>query len=405
MYDDIANNPSNPRPGTIINNPLGSDVYAGVPKDYTGGEVTVKNLYAVILGDKSGLSGGSGKVVESGPDDHIFIFYSDHGGPGVLGMPTYPYIYANDFIDVLKKKYANNAYKEMVIYLEACESGSIFEGLLPEDMNIYVTTASNAYESSWGTYCPGMDPPPPSDFYTCLGDLYSISWMEDSEVNNLEHETLSDQYGTIKARTSNQGTFVSGSHVMQYGDLEIDVDEVSAYLGADPANSNLTYPLNAKLSFPTLQTHNDKPMAIDQRDADLHYLWHKYQMANEGSSEKTEAQKEMVLEMSHRLHVDASVDFIGSMLFGSEGGPILTNIRSPGQSLVDDWDCLKSMVRGFESQCGSLSQYGLKHMRAFANICNAGVSANRMMSIASKACDQTNFLSGPWNPYVIGFSA
>lgn len=32
MYDDIANNPSNPRPGVIINNPKGSDVYAGVPK-------------------------------------------------------------------------------------------------------------------------------------------------------------------------------------------------------------------------------------------------------------------------------------------------------------------------------------------------------------------------------------
>jgi legumain len=32
MYDDIANNPVNPRPGIIINHPEGSDVYAGVPK-------------------------------------------------------------------------------------------------------------------------------------------------------------------------------------------------------------------------------------------------------------------------------------------------------------------------------------------------------------------------------------
>lgn len=32
MYDDIANDPSNPRPGTLINSPNGSDVYAGVPK-------------------------------------------------------------------------------------------------------------------------------------------------------------------------------------------------------------------------------------------------------------------------------------------------------------------------------------------------------------------------------------
>ena len=32
MYDDIANNSENPRPGIIINRPNGSDVYAGVPK-------------------------------------------------------------------------------------------------------------------------------------------------------------------------------------------------------------------------------------------------------------------------------------------------------------------------------------------------------------------------------------
>lgn len=34
MYDDIANNKYNPRPGVIINSPNGSDVYAGVPKVY-----------------------------------------------------------------------------------------------------------------------------------------------------------------------------------------------------------------------------------------------------------------------------------------------------------------------------------------------------------------------------------
>ena len=32
MYDDIAFNEENPRPGVIINHPQGGDVYAGVPK-------------------------------------------------------------------------------------------------------------------------------------------------------------------------------------------------------------------------------------------------------------------------------------------------------------------------------------------------------------------------------------
>lgn len=35
------------------------------------------------------MKGGSGKVVASKPNDRIFLYYSDHGGPGVLGeFPT-----------------------------------------------------------------------------------------------------------------------------------------------------------------------------------------------------------------------------------------------------------------------------------------------------------------------------
>jgi legumain len=66
-----------------------------------------------------------------------------------------------------------------VIYLEACESGSMFEGLLPNDINIYVTTASGPKEDSWGFYCPDTHPASPPEYDTCLGDVYSISWMED----------------------------------------------------------------------------------------------------------------------------------------------------------------------------------------------------------------------------------
>ena len=65
-----------------------------------------------------------------------------------------------------------------MLYVEACESGSMFEGLLDDSLSIYATTASNAHESSWGTYCPGMVPAPPSEFTTCLGDLYSVAFLE-----------------------------------------------------------------------------------------------------------------------------------------------------------------------------------------------------------------------------------
>ncbi|XP_058074004.1 vacuolar-processing enzyme-like [Magnolia sinica] len=396
MYDDIAYNEENPRPGVIINNPHGQDVYAGVPKDYVGDDVTVGNFFAVLLGNKTALTGGSGKVVNSGPDDHIFVFYTDHGGPGVLGMPTYPYLYADDLIEVLKKKHALGSYKSLVFYLEACEAGSIFEGLLPEGLNIYATTASNAEESSWGTYCPGEYPSPPPEYDTCLGDLYSISWMEDSDIHNLRTETLKQQYQLVKTRTSNDNTYSLGSHVMQYGNIGINKDHLFLYIGTNPANDNFTFVEENKL-LPS-------STAVNQRDADLLHLWNKYRKSPEGSARKLDAHKQILDVMSHRLHIDNSMELIGKLLFGSQKGPeVLKTVRPAGQPLVDNWECLKAMVRTFETHCGSLSQYGMKHMRSIANICNAGIRKETMAEVSAQAC--INIPAGPYSSLHKGFSA
>uniref|UniRef100_A0ACD6ACQ6 Uncharacterized protein n=2 Tax=Avena sativa TaxID=4498 RepID=A0ACD6ACQ6_AVESA len=356
MYDDIAKNPANPRHGVIINHPKGKDVYAGVPKDYTGDQVTTENFFAVLMGNKTAVTGGSRKVINSKPNDHIFIYYADHGTAGSLGMPTNPWLYADDFIKVLREKHASESYSKMVIYVEACESGSMFEGIMPEDLNIYVTTAANAVESSWGTYCPGMNPPPPIEYMTCLGDLYSVSWMEDSETHNLKKETIKGQYDVVKKRTLNlNGDRSEGSHVMEYGDKTFKDEKLFRYQGFDPANANNTSSL--PLSGPQ--------GVINQRDADIFFMWKRYEQLNAGSEEKPRALKEIKETVAHRKHLDTSVDFIGKLVFGFEKGPsMLRAPRSSGQPLVDDWDCLKRMVRVFESHCGSLTRYGMKHTRA-----------------------------------------
>ena len=47
MYDDIAHNPENPRPGVIINHPQGGDVYAGVPKVIMC--ILARKLFTVVI--------------------------------------------------------------------------------------------------------------------------------------------------------------------------------------------------------------------------------------------------------------------------------------------------------------------------------------------------------------------
>ncbi|KAL9462685.1 hypothetical protein AB3S75_000648 [Citrus x aurantiifolia] len=65
---------------------------------------------------------------------------------------------------------------------------------------------------------------------------------------------------------------------------------------------------------------------------------------------------------------------------------MIESIRPAGQPLVDDWDCLKMLVRIYGEICGSLSVYGKKYTRAMANMCNAGTNEKQMTLASNQAC-------------------
>ena len=80
----------------------------------------------------------------------------------------------------------------------------------------------------------------------------------------------------MKARTSNHNTYSTGSHVMQYGDIRIDVEELERYLGFDPANENVTKP-----ELPEILSSNSKFLThVPQREADLLHLRHKVMLCD-----------------------------------------------------------------------------------------------------------------------------
>lgn len=89
LYDDVANDPANPFPGKLFNKPTtegnpGVDVYTGCKKSYTGNDVTAANVLAILTGNASAVTGGSGEVLKSGPDDHVFVNFVDHGAAGLV---------------------------------------------------------------------------------------------------------------------------------------------------------------------------------------------------------------------------------------------------------------------------------------------------------------------------------
>ncbi|KAK4490980.1 hypothetical protein RD792_001701 [Penstemon davidsonii] len=198
--------------------------------------------------------------------------------------------------------------------------------------------------------------------------------MEDSDQKDLGSETLHQQYELVKNRTANTAPN-KASNVMQFGELSLNADTLSTYMGA---------------SLPRFGDAKKQslPKAVKQRDADLAYFWSKLHKAPEGSAEKVDAHKRLHEVLDHCAHVDSSIAEIGVVLLGTpeKSSQVLNNVRASGQPLVDDWDCLKSKVRIFESHCGKLLQYGMKHTRAMANMCNSGVKDDQMTRAATLVC-------------------
>lgn len=201
-YDDVANDAENPFPGQLFNKPNGPDVYKGCNIDYKGDDVTPENFLSILKGDASAVKGkGNGRVLKSNANSKVFVNFVDHGAPGLIAFPN-SYLYANDFNKTLNTMYETKMYNELVLYIEACESGSMFDGILSNKINAYAVTAANPTESSWGTYCYPDDVVNGTHLNTCLGDLFSVNWMEDLEASNPAVETLETQFEKVKKLTA-----------------------------------------------------------------------------------------------------------------------------------------------------------------------------------------------------------
>ena len=96
---------------------------------------------------------------------------------------------------------------------------------LPLDTHIYALSAANPRESSYGTYCAPDDVIMGKHIGTCLGDLFSVKFIEDSEAMDISVETLQSQFEKIRAATNL-------SHVMQWGDLSFTDDDLDSFLSS-----------------------------------------------------------------------------------------------------------------------------------------------------------------------------
>jgi len=358
MADDIAQNEKNPTPGEIINEPNGTDVYHGVPKDYTGENLRPDIFLQVLQGEETGV--GSGKTLRSGPNDNVFVYFADHGAPGLVCFGHH-ILKATDLNKAIMNMHQNKKYKNMVFYVEACESGSMFENLLPDNINVFATTASDSTKPSYASM---MDP----KRHTFLSDLYSIKWMQNSDQNNIQEEALETQYRVVKRETTK-------SPVCKFGDLSMGKMAVGDFQGRKRASkvsrdSEANTPIDAVAS-------PEVPVAILQKKIDL-----------AGCEEEAgKARKELKeLRRRRKLMKEIVESVINSVTAGQDG--LTSSALWSDQAKLTNHDCYYTAVDLFHERCFNLGQneFALRMLKPFVNLCEKGVDVNTITQAIRDGC-------------------
>ncbi|CAG2163286.1 unnamed protein product [Oppiella nova] len=332
-YDDIAYHKQNPTPGVVINRIDGPDVYKTpyeVPKHYTKDEVTPENFLAVLKGDVD-LEKQGKKVVKSGPNDRIFVYLDDHGAEETVMFPR-GVLHAIELNAVLKKMHMDNKYSELVFYLAACEAGSMFDKLLPTNINVYAVTATLPGELGWK--CEHD-----KNLQTYLGVYFAYNWLYDSEHNDLTKEQISTQYQYIKEHNNfTMDGELLFQHAQQYGNLSIAKQHVSTYMG------------DKQVQFNTNSLPNKPAGMAPARDAPIYLLRHQIEQAND-MNEKQKYVTELEGLLSRRKLMDKQI-----AEYVNELPAIDANIALNGKLELNNRECYRKLVDTFNDMCYVLGQ-------------------------------------------------
>jgi len=364
MYNDIAYNEENPHPGVIINALHGRDVYEGTMIDYMGKDVTPENFLKILEGEY--LRVGSRKVLKSGPNDTVFVNFVDHGGPGVLGFPD-DELHVKDLTATLEYMYNNKKYKQMLWYVEACYSGSMFAKLSP-DMNITSHTASNAHESSYACVFS-------KKLQVYLGDCWSLNWMNNTEqiFPRLYNETVKEQYLIVKNMTNT-------SHASIFGDL--------TYIYNEPVSTFLGHP---KPREQDIEEDTDQEIDVVWEESTaapdvLLYTLRRKRAATRSVKEAQKLDRLIDYHVETELRVQIVLMEIAVEVTGSSD---LAAVFTTHHQDIDNPTCNKAVLQDFFWQCYNRQAhpYITKYLHWITNLCNTYDTPD-IVSAVRKTCNQ-----------------
>ena len=199
-YDDIATSSDNPFPGQVfhtldhkVNQYPGSDAI-----NYRGDAVNSGSLYNIFAS------------CPSTTEDNVFIYYDNHGGPGILGCPLFwDFILYPDLVKALNTL----THKYALFCIEACYAGSVAEHF--NTTRLATITASNDQESS----------------YACAYDSTLATYLSNEFTSNFLDSTSNKPTELIDELFDYCQFMTASSHVMYYGDESIKQMTIDQFIG------------------------------------------------------------------------------------------------------------------------------------------------------------------------------
>ena len=220
QYNDIPNAASNPFKGQIFHSIEHKNVYPGASYiTYSGAQVTAQKFYDILSGNDA---------LKSTAEDDVYIYYDNHGGPGILGVPSGngDYIKEPELVEALAQLEAKNMYRKAFFMIGACYSQSMIKNI--KNKNLAIITSANDHESA---YACNYD----SSVGAYLTNYFNLNFDKLARENPTI--TLGELFETLKK-------VITTSETCWGGDESMKSELLSTFIGE--ANNNRPQILSSK---------------------------------------------------------------------------------------------------------------------------------------------------------------
>jgi ABC-type branched-subunit amino acid transport system substrate-binding protein len=197
MEDDLATNEYNPQQGVVQVTLGGSNVREGAVIDYHTSDLTADDFLRILSGQKSDRLP---KVIESGPTDNVFVYWSGHGTEGAMCWDEEDYALTGEKLrPVLEQMAEEGRYRKLLMMVEACYSGGVMEQCVGVPGMLFITAANPNETSKADVFSP--------EILIWMSNRFTATFLE--QVNANTAISMRDLYYRLFINTI-------GSHVMVY---------------------------------------------------------------------------------------------------------------------------------------------------------------------------------------------